>query len=173
MWSTIPQPWRAPISVARSIRSTSSIRSPSRATGLPRSNSTFTSCGSSGASSGRVTSWKTSSGGGAVRSSIALPSEERPQRLSSIEYGETSLPPFSGIPWSRAYWSSSSRPILQSRTGASTFSSGFSVAIVASRRTWSLPLPVHPWAIVSQPCSAATSTALAAISGLARAVKSG
>ena len=37
------------------------------------------------------------------------------------------------------------------RTGAITFSSGASVAIVASMRTWSLPLPVQPWAIVSQP----------------------
>ena len=51
----------------------------------PRSKPTATSCGSSGASSGRVTSWKTSSGGGSSRSSIARPSEERPQRLSSIE----------------------------------------------------------------------------------------
>ena len=32
-----------------------------------------------------------------------------------------------------------------------TFSSGASVAIVASMRTWSLPLPVQPCAIVSQP----------------------
>ena len=53
----------------------------------PRSKPTRTSSGSSGASSGRVTSWKTSSGGGSARSSIAPPSEERPQRLSSIEYG--------------------------------------------------------------------------------------
>ena len=57
---------------------------------------------SSGASSGRVTSWKTSSGAGSFRSSIVRPSEERPQRLSSIEYGETSVPPFTGIPCSRA-----------------------------------------------------------------------
>ena len=36
-----------------------------------------------------------------------------------------------------------------------TFSSGASVATVASMRTWSLPLPVQPWAIVSQPVSRA------------------
>ena len=36
-----------------------------------------------------------------------------------------------------------------------TFSSGASVATVASIRTWSLPLPVQPWAIVSQPVSRA------------------
>ena len=42
-------------------------------------------CASSGASSGRVTSWKTSSSGACERSSIHLPSDERPHRLSSIE----------------------------------------------------------------------------------------
>ena len=36
-------------------------------------------------SEGGVTSWKTSSGGGASRSSMTPPSLERPQRLSSIE----------------------------------------------------------------------------------------
>ena len=61
------------------------------------------------------------------------------------------MPAFSGIPCLRAYSISSSRPICQPRTGAMTFSSGASVAIVASMRTWSLPLPVQPWAIVSQP----------------------
>ena len=40
-----------------------------------------------GASRGGVTSWKTSSSGAWSRSSIQRPSEERPQRLSSIEYG--------------------------------------------------------------------------------------
>ena len=56
----------------------------------------------SGASSGWVTSSKTSAGGGKPRSSIAPPSEERPQRLSSIEYGGASVPPLTGIPCSRA-----------------------------------------------------------------------
>ena len=63
MWSTIPTPWRAPVSAARSSSSTSSRCSPSSETGRPRSNPIVTSWGSSGASSGRVTSWKTSSGG--------------------------------------------------------------------------------------------------------------
>ena len=36
MWSTIPTPWRMPISAARSISSTSPSRSPSSATGTPR-----------------------------------------------------------------------------------------------------------------------------------------
>jgi hypothetical protein len=85
MWSTIPTPWRIPISAVRSISSTSPSRSPSSATGTPASNSTVTTCASSGARSGGVTSWKTSSSGACVRSSIHLPSEERPQRLSSME----------------------------------------------------------------------------------------
>ena len=59
------------------------------------------------------------------------------------------------------------------RTGAITFSSGASVAIVASIRTWSLPLPVQPWAIVSQPTSRARSTASPAINGRPSAVNSG
>ena len=85
MWSTIPTPCRMPSSAARSSSSTSPRRSPSSATGTPRSKLTSTTCGSSGASSGRVTSWKTSSSGACERSSIQLPSEERPHRLSSIE----------------------------------------------------------------------------------------
>ena len=68
----------------------------------PASKPTVTVSASSGASSGRVTSWKTSSSGAWSRSSIQRPSEERPQRLSSIEYGATSVPPLTGIPCSRA-----------------------------------------------------------------------
>ena len=102
MWSTIPTPWRIPISAARSISSTGSIRSPSSATGTPASKVTSTVCASSGASSGRVTSWKTSSSGACERSSIHRPSEERPQRLSSIEYGALSVPPLTGMPCLRA-----------------------------------------------------------------------
>ena len=93
--------------------------------------------------------------------------------MSSIEYGETSVPPFTGMPCSRAYSISSSRPICHSRTGAMIPRSGSSVAMVASIRTWSLPLPVQPWAIVSQPCSRAASTASLPISGRPSAVKSG
>ncbi len=77
------------------------------------------------------------------------------------------------MPLARAYSISSSRPIRQARTGAITLSSGASVAIVVSIRTWSLPLPVQPWAIVSQPVWRAYSTASLAISGRPSAVKSG
>ena len=120
-----------------------------------------------------MTSWKTSSSGACERSSIHLPSDERPHRLSSIEYGAHSVPPLTGIPCLRAYAISSSRPICHERTGAITLSSGASVATVPSIRTWSLPLPVQPWAIVSQPVLRAYSTASLAISGRPSAVKSG
>ncbi len=53
------------------------------------------------------------------------------------------------------------------------FSSGARASTVDSIRTWSLPFPVQPWAIVSQPVSRAFSTASFAISGRPRAVKSG
>ena len=102
MWSTMPTPWWAPSSAARSISSTSCRRSPSSATGTPRSKPTLTTWASSGASSGRVTSWNTSSSGATSSSSIQRPSLERPQRLSSIEYGTVSVPPLTGIPRSRA-----------------------------------------------------------------------
>jgi hypothetical protein len=93
--------------------------------------------------------------------------------LSSIEYGATSVPPLTGIPCLRAYSTSSSRPIFHVRTGAITRSSGARVAIVASIRTWSFPLPVQPWAIVSQPAARAASTASLAMRGRPSAVKSG
>jgi hypothetical protein len=93
--------------------------------------------------------------------------------LSSIEYGGASVPPFTGIPCSRAYAISSSRPICQLRTGAMIFMSGASAITVDSMRTWSLPLPVQPCAIVSQPASFAFSTASFAISGRPSAVNSG
>ena len=66
MWSTMPTPWRQPMSAARSSRSTRPSRSPFSATGTPCSKVTVTVSGSSGASSGRVTSWKTSSSGACV-----------------------------------------------------------------------------------------------------------
>jgi hypothetical protein len=93
--------------------------------------------------------------------------------LSSTEYGGASVPPFTGMPCSRAYAISSSRPICQPRTGAISLSCGSSAATVDSIRTWSFPLPVHPWAIVSQPVSRAFSTAIFASRGRPNAVNSG
>ena len=88
MWSTMPTPWRQPASAQRSISSTRPSRSPSSATGTPRSNSTRRSCVLVRARpAASATSSNTSSRGGSARSSIGPPSDERPQMLSSIEYG--------------------------------------------------------------------------------------
>jgi hypothetical protein len=63
--------------------------------------------------------------------------------------------------------------MTHSRTGAMIFRSGASAPIETSNRTWSLPLPVQPWAIALAPSSRATWTRCIAISGRARAVASG
>ena len=47
----------------------------------------------------------------------------------------------------------SSRVIPQVRTGAITSRSGASARVDTSKRTWSLPLPVQPWATASAPCA--------------------
>jgi hypothetical protein len=57
--------------------------------------------------------------------------------------------------------------------GASTTSSGAIVIALTSKRTWSLPLPVQPWAIASAPRSRAMSTRWRVISGRDRALTSG
>jgi hypothetical protein len=46
-------------------------------------------------------------------------------------------------------------------------------AVVTSKRTWSLPLPVEPWAMWVAPTSRAASTSFLAIKGRPSAVKSG
>ena len=51
--------------------------------------------------------------------------------------------------------------------------SGLSAAIDTSNLTWSLPLPVHPWATASAPYSSAASTKILAMRGRARAVVNG
>ena len=48
--------------------------------------------------------------------------------------------------------------------------SGFRLLIPTSNLTWSLPFPVHPWAIASAPSLFAASTSFLTISGLASAV---
>src|ERR1700730_17531404 len=77
------------------------------------------------------------------------------------------------MPCSRAYSMPSSRFMPHSRTGATTVSSGARAAVATSNRTWSLPLPVHPWAIAVAPSRRATSTIIAAIRGRPSAVASG
>ena len=73
-----------------------------------------------------------------------------------------------GMSWRRA----KSRRALReskfhSRHGAMTRSWGASAAYVSSKRTWSFPLPVAPWATASAPSLSATSTWARAISGRA------
>ena len=58
-------------------------------------------------------------------------------------------------------------PSSHSRHGAITPSSGASAAYVSSNRTWSLPLPVAPWATPSAPSRRAISTWARAMSGRA------
>src|SRR4051794_16037613 len=60
-----------------------------------------------------------------------------------------------------------SRGMASSRIGASTSRSGASTANETSKRTWSLPLPVHPWATVDASTSRATSITSSAMHGRA------
>ena len=52
----------------------------------------------------------------------------------------------SAAPFSSANAIALSRDMPESRTGASTCRSGASAPMPTSKRTWSLPLPVQPWA---------------------------
>ena len=63
-----------------------------------------------------------------------------------------------GMPRRSAYSIESSRVKPQLRTGASTSRSGASARVETSKRTWSLPLPVQPWATASAPWRRAAST---------------
>src|SRR5207248_8014438 len=97
--------------------------------------------------------------GGGTRhgSSISPHSIARPQRLSSIEY-TFSFVAVMGMPWSYAYRMQSSRVIPHERTGAIVSRSGASARVDTSKRTWSLPFPVQPWATASAPCFRAAAT---------------
>ena len=57
-----------------------------------------------------------------------------------------------------AYSISSRRLIPQSRMGPITFKFGARAATPNSMRTWSLPLPVQPWATAKAPSARAAST---------------
>src|SRR3954463_780077 len=52
----------------------------------------------------------------------------------------------------------SSRVMPHDRTGAMVSRSGASARVDTSKRTWSLPLPVQPWATASALCSRAAAT---------------
>ena len=67
----------------------------------------------------------------------------------------------------------SSRVMPQTRTGAMTSRSGLSARVDTSKRTWSFPFPVHPWATASAPCSFAAATRCLTMTGRESADTSG
>ena len=127
---------------------------PSTDTGTPASNPMTSSTGSVAVGRVRV---NTSSGGDSHGSSSTPHSMALPHRFSSMEYG-LALVTFTGMSWRSAYSIESSRVSPQVRTGASTSRSGASARVDTSKRTWSLPLPVQPWATPSAPNVRAAST---------------
>ena len=72
-----------------------------------------------------------------------------------------------------AYEMASGRLMAESLTGARISSSGARAPQLTSNRTWSLPLPVQPWATADAPLRRASSTRSWAISGRDRAETSG
>ena len=97
---------------------------------------------------------------------------ERPHRLASVLYG-LSTDAGMGMPCVRAYSISSGRVMPHSRAGATTRMSGFSARADTSIRTWSLPLPVQPWAMMPAFSNSAISTSFCVMSGRPSAVASG
>ena len=95
----------------------------------------------------------------------------RHQRFSSVLYG-LAFVAGTGTPRAAAHSICSSRLMRCSRTGAMISRSGASARVLTSKRTWSLPLPVQPWAMAEAPSSRATSTSILAISGRPMAVAS-
>ncbi len=67
-----------------------------------------------------------------------------------MEYG-FSLVTVIGISHFSARSTQSSRVRPQTRAGAKMPRSGASARTPTSKRTWSLPLPVHPWATACAP----------------------
>ena len=84
--------------------------------------------------------------------------------FSSTEYGLSSETVM-GIPKRAAYSMESCRVKPHTRTGARTSRSGASVRRLTSNRTWSLPLPVQPWATASAENSRAAATRWRAMTG--------
>ncbi len=78
-----------------------------------------------------------------------------------------------GMSWAAAYAIESSRVNPQLRTGAMSSRSGANAMADTSKRTWSLPLPVQPWATPSAPYRRASSTWCLTMSGRLSAETSG
>ena len=90
-----------------------------------------------------------------------------------MEYGRA-LVVGTSTPCSRAQAISCGRDFRShSRTGAMMASSGSSATMDASKRTWSLPLPVQPCATYFAPYSCAMSTRCLEMSGRDSAESSG
>ena len=91
-------------------------------TGSPCSNPITISTGSGAVAGSEVSAYGSS--GGAVHGSSSMPASiERPNRFSSIEYGEAAVCVI-GIPLASAYSISSSRVQMRSRSGAMTLTPG-------------------------------------------------
>src|SRR4029077_16347353 len=94
-------------------------------------------------------------------------SQLRPHRFWSIEYGDRDVT-LIGSSFSSANAIALSLVMPESRTGASTSTSGARLAMPTSNLTWSLTLPVQPCATASAPRARAAS-AVRDAEGAARA----
>ncbi|HEX2345839.1 MAG TPA: hypothetical protein VHI12_04595 [Gaiellaceae bacterium] len=72
-----------------------------------------------------------------------------------------------------AYSISSSRVQIRSRSGAITVTPGYCALNASSNRSWSFPLPVHPWTTASAARSSAISATAPAMTGRESADTSG
>ena len=99
--------------------------------------------------------------------SIALP-----HRLSSMEYS-FSLVTVIGISHLAASSPQSSRVSPHTRAGAWMPRSGASARTPTSKRTWSLPFPVQPWATAPAPWRRASATRWRTMTGRESAETSG
>ena len=168
--STMPIPLAAPISFKVCKMVSGDMAWPFTATGTPSLKSMVTIVGTSGASSGDLLTKYTSFLGAFLGSSKSPPSWDKCHTFWSMEYG-CFLVATTGISCFAAYSMQSSRDFnSHSRHGAMIFVFGESALIVNSKRTWSFPLPVAPWAMASAPSCAAISTNFLAINGLAKEV---
>ena len=149
------------------------MRWPSIETGRPASKPMTTSRASSGASSGSTVIDQAPLGAWFHGSSSTPHSMARPHTFSSIEYGDA-LVASTGMPCAWAYSISELRVVrFQLRTGPRMSSVGSSALHSSSKRTWSLPLPVQPWATATAPSFWATLTRWRQMAGRDRALSSG
>ena len=96
----------------------------------------------------------------------------RPHTFWSMEKGLCFVVSIGRLCFS-AYSIATSRVRARSRTGEMQSMSGAIEVIATSKRTWSLPLPVHPWATVEAPNWRAALTRCLAITGREIAETSG